>query len=359
MIKTKVLKSGSKVFMARATGANGKFYHKTFPVMRDAKRWLIDQKAKKNGGEYLGTPNKTTIYEYLGYYIDTIRPRLENKSAWGYELDIKNHIIPILGSKKISRITFDDGMLLQKNILEKGLSDKTNNKVLALFKQSLEFACSGKGEHRLLDRNPLHGFPFFKTIDKEISYWEDYEIKDFLKNVQHNHYYNLYLIAINTGMRLGELAGLKVKKIDFKKNFVIVSNSLKRRKGGGYQNGSTKNKLTRYFPMNKTVRRIFLTLAKGKKGTDFVFTGENGRPVDIDHFCERKFKPIQATIGIEAPIRFHDLRHTYASTFMMNGGDLFTLQKLLGHKKIETTLIYAHLSPNYMQDAASIVEFDG
>ena len=180
---------------------------------------------------------------------------------------------------------------------------------------------------------------------------------DFLSKVQMNYHRDLYALAINTGLRLGEIAAIQRMKIDFNKKIITVSNSLKRKKGGGFRLGPTKNKLTHRFPMNQTVYKILQRKVVGKQRDDFLFTNRHGGPIDVNHFCERQFRPNQERVGIANTLRFHDLRHTYASNFMMNGGELFTLQKLLGHKKVEATLIYAHLSPSYLQDAASLVDF--
>ena len=323
MIIERARKTGEKTFLARATGPSGKFYHKTFMGKRDARKWLAEQATRVNKGDYINTPNKTTVEQYFRYYIDTVAPRLEERSSWGYELDIKNHILPLFKDKKLSDITFDDGVLLQKSILDKGLSNKTNNKVVSLFKQVLEFASSGKGEKRELERNPLKGFSFFPAPNKEMTYWQREEIKEFLEKSQEDYYYDLYLLAINTGLRLGEIAGLQAKRVE--NGLIVVSSSLKRRTGGGFRLGLTKNKITRHFPMNDTVRDIFRRRIRGKRAGDYIFLDHNGGNIDVNHFCERQFKPTQKKLGMKNIIRFHDLRHTYASNFMMNGGELFTL----------------------------------
>ena len=75
-----------------------------------------------------------------------------------------------------------------------------------------------------------------------------------------------------------------------------------------------------------------------------------------DHYSGRNFKRACERAGVRS-LKFHDLRHTFASHFMMRGGNLFDLKELLGHSDIKTTMIYAHLSPNHLKEASRIVNF--
>ena len=79
-------------------------------------------------------------------------------------------------------------------------------------------------------------------------------------------------------------------------------------------------------------------------------------PIGVQHMY-RSFFRAQKRAGLERHFRFHDLRHTFASHFMMNGGNLYDLQKILGHSKIEMTLRYAHLAPDHLVEAINVVNF--
>lgn len=96
-----------------------------------------------------------------------------------------------------------------------------------------------------------------------------------------------------------------------------------------------------------------------QRNKQFVFATKDGLSLDYNHLSRKYFKKAQKDAGIANRIRFHDLRHTYASQFMMSGGDIFTLQRLLGHKSLDMTMKYAHLSPSYLDKAANIVCFRG
>lgn len=123
--------------------------------------------------------------------------------------------------------------------------------------------------------------------------------------------------------------------------------------------------------LNDSALAILKDKIKGKAGTDLVFPNHNKflrevelgdkinmMPViDIVHHNYEYFTPLQKKIKAKKIITVHGLRHTFASHFMMNGGHLYDLSKLLGHKSISMTTKYAHLAQNYMQKAADVVQF--
>lgn len=100
--------------------------------------------------------------------------------------------------------------------------------------------------------------------------------------------------------------------------------------------------------MTAEARAILLAIhAKGLNGK-FVFIENDRTPVKYAHVY-RRFHQAQKRAGITNKIRFHNLKHTFTSNYMMNRGNVFDLQKLLGHTKIEMTMRYAHFSPTHLQ----------
>lgn len=109
--------------------------------------------------------------------------------------------------------------------------------------------------------------------------------------------------------------------------------------------------------MNDQVYSVLMDLLKKQKSAVYVFTNSEGKPIlsQITTQVETLKKALDAA-NVQR-VRFHDLRHTYSSHFMMNGGNIFDLQKLLGHRDLKSTMIYAHLSPDHLLKASSIVNF--
>jgi len=108
-------------------------------------------------------------------------------------------------------------------------------------------------------------------------------------------------------------------------------------------------------PMNEMVKATLIKLHHERQNNS-VFIRESGEPISMLHLY-RDFKSSQEMATMERKIRFHDLRHTFASHFMMNGGNLYDLQKILGHTKYEMTQIYAHLHPDHLAGTTSIISF--
>jgi len=142
------------------------------------------------------------------------------------------------------------------------------------------------------------------------------------------------ILALNTGMRKGEILNLKWHDLDFKNNIIYIRQS--------------KSGEKREVPMNMLVRRTLIAVRKHSE-SPFVFcntNGENYANVRKSFFTACKKSDI-------LKFRFHDLRHTFASHLVMGGVDLNTVRELLGHKSLEMTLRYSHLSPDHKQRAVS------
>ena len=206
-----------------------------------------------------------------------------------------------------------------------------------------------------LAKSPLFAFKDLKENPKRFTYWTTTEIAQFLRSNLNNELYPLYVTVLNTGLRLGEALGLCWDRVNLPQSQIEITRTVTRY---GLQE-TTKTHEKRILPINDAVRGVLLSLTKKQRNKQFVFATKDGLPLDYEHLSRKYFKKAQKDAGITNSIRFHDLRHTYASQFMMYGGDIFTLQKLLGHKSMDMTMKYAHLSPKYLSEAANVVCFKG
>jgi len=183
--------------------------------------------------------------------------------------------------------------------------------------------------------NPVKHVKLFKENNKRLRYLEREEIVKLLANC--NKYLRaIVVVALNTGMRKGEILSLKWQDIDFRRGIIYIINS--------------KNNERREIPINEKVKTA---LIRTKKHPDsaFVFCKTDGEPFgDI----KKSFLKALEKSGI-IKFRFHDLRHTFASHLVMSGVDLNTVRELMGHKSIEMTLRYSHLSPDHKRRAVDIL----
>ncbi|WP_434081761.1 phage integrase [Escherichia coli] len=209
---------------------------------------------------------------------------------------------------------------LRVSRIEQGIQPSTINREIGAL--SAMFTALISSGHFLND-NPIQGLKGMKVNEREMGYLSKSECVQLLDALAENPDERLAVeILLSTGARWGEVAALEQRRvlhcrITFSK---------------------TKNSKNRTVPISES---LFEKIKK--RGGKLVFP-------TLDYPLVRD---VIKTVAPDVPDgqAVHALRHTFASHFMMNGGNILTLQKILGHAKIQTTMIYAHLAPDYLQDA--------
>ncbi len=159
-----------------------------------------------------------------------------------------------------------------------------------------------------------------------------------LINICENYLKAIVTIALNTGMRKGEILNLKWQNVDLKHGFILLE--------------ITKNGERREIPINETLRRVFLSLPRRLDVPYVFYDPQTGKPYQD---VKRSFKTALRRSKIH-DFKFHDLRHTFASHLVMAGVDLTTVKELLGHKTLTMTLRYAHLAPSHKVKAVDVLD---
>ncbi len=178
-----------------------------------------------------------------------------------------------------------------------------------------------------------------KTYIKQFSYLKtEKEIQAFLSEAKKIDVgaYALFATAVYSGLRAGELFGLKWRDVDFTKRLITVSRSFDSLPKGGH---------VRYVPLFDVLLPILREWRLQNKN-DLCFPNEAGNMHTRSPRVVKETYPKALKEAKLPRIRFHDLRHTFASHWVMKGGDLFTLQKILGHSSQAMTQRYAHLAPD-------------
>ena len=213
----------------------------------------------------------------------------------------------------------------------KEVSPATVNRALAVLKSMFNRAILwGKAEH-----NPCKGVKLFKENNQRLRFLEREEVDKLLSNCC-EHLRPIVIVALHTGMRKGEILGLKWRDIDIKRNMIYLAD--------------TKNGEKREVPMNDIVQKTIIGVLKHPE-SQYIFCNNDGQPYgDI----KKSFLTAVNKSGI-INFHFHDLRHTFASQLVMAGVDLNTVRELLGHKSLEMTLRYSHLSPDHKKRAVDVL----
>lgn len=350
MIESVKRKNGV-AYRAVIYGADGRRKTKTFPNKTLAKEWERRVLRERDEQEATGliVQDSVRFDEFTDrWFKEKVAVRLSDSTRNSYQRVLKKHLLPLFGMMRLRDIRVEHANHLVAKLKEAGHAPKGINNILGVLLSILNDAV----EWQCLARNPLFRYKPVKEPELHFDYWTVPEIRQFLNGSQGDPNHLLYVVALNTGMRRGEICALKWDRIDLIRNQIIVSRTL-----GRYGlSETTKTGRKRYVPINSVVKNVFERLLQEQRG-EFVFCNEDGTPVDAHHLY-RDFQNAQKRAGFTKVIRFHDLRHTFASHFMMNGGNIYDLQKILGHTSLEMTQRYAHMSPAHLAEAIQIVSFD-
>ncbi|MCX6112566.1 MAG: tyrosine-type recombinase/integrase [Proteobacteria bacterium] len=324
-----------------------------FRRQTDAKNWKARTvtERQKQIATGLSYDPKITFGEFANkWFEEKVKGRNASKTQDTYRRELDKHLLPMFEKTSLGAISHTHANLLISELKKKELSNKTTNNVVNTLKAILNVAV--KWDY--IAKSPLYGFQTLKLNPNTFKFWTDTEISQFLRATLNDPLYPLWVVTVNTGMRKGELLGLCWDRINLSLGRIEITRMFNRY--GLHEHTKTYEK--RILPINDGVKDIILKLLREQKNPRFVFARPDGRPLDYNHIT-REFHKAQKKAGITNGIRFHDLRHTFASQFMMHGGNVFTLQKLLGHKSVNMTMKYAHLSEDFLKDAVNVVNFSG
>ncbi len=254
-----------------------------------------------------------------------------NKRSW-QTTDAKylKNLVPYLGERYLHEIT-PELVERYKAQRKESVSVASVNRELALLKCMFNKAITwGYAKD-----NPVRRVKLFKENNWRTRFLEKEEIGKLLSNSP-PVLRAILTVALNTGMRKGEIQNLKWRDIDFERSYLTVTHS--------------KNGEKRFIPMNESVKKALVGVRKHPE-SPYIFAGKDGEPFD----CRKSFETALKKSGIK-DFRFHDCRHTFASHLVMSGVDLNTVRELLGHKEPTMTLRYSHLSPDHKSRAVEILD---
>jgi integrase len=327
--------------------SNGKELSKQFERKTDAQNWKADQTSQRNAGALSQSKQTMSFRELADYWLTNYaEKRKEGSSKIRDEIILKQQIFPFFGGKRLMDLNSADVEIWQqKMMLDQSLAPKTVNNCLGLFKKILNDAV----RWRFLRYNPIGIVAPLPVDEQDFNFWTLDECQKFLVHAREKNQLAYFAvgIALYTGMRKGEIKGLKwdcvdfnLKQITVKRSFCLKEQRLKEK---------TKSKKIRRVPINQALHAMLLEL-KARYKSEWVLPD-----FDYDH-AWRTVKRLAVEAEVR-PIRFHDTRHTFASNFLMSGGSIYTLQRILGHSTLAMTERYSHMSPEHLQGATEMLDF--
>jgi integrase len=259
---------------------------------------------------------------------------------------MKKHLLPVFGDRPLSSLGKGDIRELQaKLVKELQLSNKTVNNVTSLAHKMMDDCVS---EFELITSNPFSGYKRLSVKKPSFAFWEIDERDQFLACclLSCPAYHDLFYLALNTGCRFGEIEGLQRGDLDFKNSRVTVQRKWNE-KTRQLDNWLKMNKGPRYITMNTGLQEI-LGKYRFWGADDFVFGPQNRQKV------RKELVRVANACGV-APLKFHDLRHTFPSNLARLGTPLVYIQQLMGHETIAMTMKYAHLGPDATKGCTEVL----
>jgi integrase len=318
-----------------------------------------------NKGEYI-PDSKATVGEWLirwleVYTLKSSRKKIRTKET--YQSIVEKHLIPALGDIPLQKLTPTH---LQQYYNTSSLSDKTLSMHQAVIHQALKVAMI---QEKLIKENPAVIVAEKPNEEKspEMETWEEEDVKRFFSVVKEKGIATeaFYVLALETGLRKGEICGLKWEDINFSKGVLAVRRTLIKA-GVNPKLGTPKNGKSRTLSISPStldllrkakVKQAELKLKMGELFDDqaFVFTKKTGGALQLNNLGENQFNKLIEKAGVKR-IRFHDLRHTAATLMIMKGVNVKVVSERLGHSDVGITLNrYSHCTPNMQKEAAQVM----
>lgn len=330
----------------------------------DIRKKMTESLAELDKDEFL-IENNMTLEQWLTVWQETYLSDVKDSTADRYKSCIRVHIIPSLGKIPISNLKQP---VIQKFLNECKLKKKLSKKSVQNIRLVINKAMTEAVECELIKKNPCAKtkVPAYSEPKKEMRPITGDEITEFLETIKGNEYENLFFVALFTGARESELIGLSWDCVDFSTQKIHLYRQLKRSRGKNskYVFSSLKNNQARTFTAPKEVIDVLkkvklnqneqrLKIGNAWHNPDnLVFTNEVGTHIETVSLY-RSFKKVAAGMGIPE-LRFHDLRHSYATLALERGVDSKTVSMNLGHATVAFTLDkYGHVSEAMMNDSAT------
>lgn len=338
---------------------NGRRLTKRFSRLADADKWYAEKKREKELVERgLSDPSlipNTKISDYAETWMQKRKSQGKPYGSWLSDQErLRKWILPVFGDRILQKVSSQEfEAFLDRLVTKEGLAPTTRNRVRAILHKMYNDA----RRQALVQVNPVSVVEIWKETKVAFDYWQTIEeAQNYLIHAEavSRMYFIFAVLALNTGARVGELIALQNQDVDLAKRRIHIWKTKELR--GGEICKRTKGGGDRWLGIND---EVFAVLSEHRlqsrfgRPNDFVLHTVQGQSIDARAIREQHWKTCKKA-GLRK-IRLHDLRHTFASHYVMNGGGLHDLQALLGHSSPMMTQRYAHLAPGYLETKAQFV----
>lgn len=336
------------LYVGRYTNKCGKRIQKLFSKLQECRQWLADSKYQDEHGN-IDIPGEMLVDAWFDYWISIKKRIAKPNTIRNYTERYNRNIKPVIGNKTLCSVNPIHCQKIMTNMADEGYRTSTIYQTRIALYNMLDYAY----QNNVIIKNPCNRM-VSSNIGKPSEKKEALTLQNqrlFLKTIRRNTYEYQYRFLLQTGLRTGEMIGLKWSDIDFEKRTLTVNRSMEYRYSvGEWRIGEPKSK-SGYRTVPLTQEAIELLKKQKKKNNsfqniliewvDFVFLCKKGTPVKNSTYDTMLFK-----LCDKAKIpRFsmHVLRHTFATRCIEAGMKPKTLQTILGHSNIGITMnLYVH-----------------
>ena len=324
----------------------------------DVKLHLIPLKSAYAMREHTKVSFIGTVREWLFYWLNDLeKPHIKPSTYASYRNKMENHVLPALGDKRLDKVTGENIKDWVDSLTEKGLSGNSIRTIYRIFNAAIQKAVL---KHCLFV-SPCQDVVLPGAEIVKINALTVTQQKNLEKHARQSKGGAAVILALYTGMRIGEISALQWNDIDFENNIIHVSRTLQRITD--YENGSPKTKVIIDIPKSSTSHRMipfgnylrkYLLVLKANTKSDYVVSckGHYAEPRVISY----RFRQTAKKAGLENAT-FHGLRHTYATRCIECGIDIVTLSRLLGHASAKMTLdTYADSTLEQRKSAMAVLD---
>ena len=302
-----------------------------------------------------------TVGQWMDIWFENYaKIKVRPTSHQTYRGYIDNHIKPNIGKIQLNKLTTLELQKLYKKLLSrgrvdrieakgqpKGLSPKTVRNIHQVISSAMDFAKAQK----LIAVNPTDGCALPKLEHREMKTLPVEQLASFLREAKESGVFEMYYIELATGLRRGELLGLKWEDLDWEQCTLRVQRQVSRINGEVVEAPLKTKNSYRTISLGGDAVGILNEQRKKCGGSEYVFPSPTGGPISPDSVIQMLHRVLKRA-GLPK-VRFHDLRHTFATVALQNGVDIKTVSGMLGHYSAGFTLdTYAHVTTAAQREAA-------